>query len=91
MTVSLTEARRLETYLNTAIQLDGQMPQYTLLLAMLKRDYYETNGMKVPSPNAAELLIEIDGQQINKSEIDCLLNCAKVANRNSYLNHLSVL
>ena len=52
MTLSLNEARRLETYLNTATQLDGETPQYKLLLAMLKRDYYETNGMKVPSPRS---------------------------------------
>ncbi|NOQ23045.1 MAG: tetratricopeptide repeat protein, partial [Candidatus Aegiribacteria sp.] len=33
MTLSLTEARRLDTYLKTAIQLDGEIPQYKLLLA----------------------------------------------------------
>src|SRR5208283_795201 len=33
MTLPLNEVRRLEAYLNTAIQLDGEMAQYKLLLA----------------------------------------------------------
>ncbi|NOQ23197.1 MAG: hypothetical protein GQ565_11190 [Candidatus Aegiribacteria sp.] len=91
MTLSLTEARRLDTYLKTAIQLDGEIPQYKLLLAMLKRDYFETNGMRVPPPNAAKLLAEIDGNKIDKNEVDRLRESVKVSRQDDYLRKLLVI
>ncbi|HOV89408.1 MAG TPA: tetratricopeptide repeat protein [Syntrophorhabdaceae bacterium] len=91
MTLSLNEARQLETYLNTAIQIDGEIPQYKLLLAMLKRDYYETNGMKVPPPSATELLFDIEGQQINKNEIEHLRASVKVGKEAQYYEILTVV
>jgi len=91
MTLSLNEVRQLETYLNTAIQLDGEMPQYKLLLAMLKRDYYETNGMKVPPPNATELLGEINEIQINRNEINHLRGSVKVEKEEQYYDSLTVV
>ena len=91
MTLSLTEARRLDTYLNTAIQLDGEVPQYKLLLAMLKKDYYEANGMRVPSPNAAKLLAEIEGNQIDKNEVDRLRESVIVSRQDDYLRKLLVI
>ncbi len=91
MILSLGDVRSLETYLNTAVQLDGKAPLYKLLLAMLKRDYYETNGMMVMPPDAEELLIDIAGQQIDKNEVERLLDCAKVADQNYYFDNLSVL
>lgn len=90
MTLSLNEARRLETFLNTATQLDGETPQYKLLLSMLKRDYYETNGMKVPPPSAAQLLADLEGQQINRSEIDHLRAAVKVGKEEQYYGMLTV-
>lgn len=91
MTLSLNEARQFETYLNTATQLDAEIPQYKLLLAMLKRDYYETNGMKVPPPNIAELLTEIEGHQINKNEIEHLKAAVKVGKEEQYYGILTVV
>lgn len=91
MTLSLNEVRRLETYLNTAVQLDGEIPQYKLLLAMLKRDYYETNGMKVPPPTAAELLMEIEGAEISKNELARLNEAVKVMDQQVYIGSLTVV
>ena len=79
MILSLNEIRQAETYLNTAIQLDPSIPQYKLLLAMIKRDYYETNGMKVSPPAAEELLAEIKGKQIGKNELKQLRRSVKVS------------
>lgn len=91
MTLSLKEVRQIETYLNMATQLDGEIPQYKLLLAMLKRDYYETNGMKVSEPNAAKLLLELQGQQIQKSELDHLKTAVKVGKEEQYYDMLTIL
>ena len=90
MTLSLNEARRFETYLNTAAQLDDEIPQYKLLLVMLKRDYYEINGMRVPPPSIAEHLAEIEGKQINKNEIEQLKAAVKVGKEEQYYGILTV-
>lgn len=90
MTLTLNEARRFETYLNTAAQLDDTIPQYKLLLVMLKRDYYETNGMKVPPPSIAEHVAEIEGNQINKNEIEHLKAAVKVGNEEQYYGILTI-
>ena len=78
--ISFNEARKIENYLQTAIQLDDSVPEYKLLLAMLKIDFYEANGMKVPPPCSRELLSEIDGAEINVHEANRLNECARIAN-----------
>ena len=91
MTLSLSEVRRLEEYLNTARKFDAETPQYRLLLAMLKRDYYETNGLKVPPPNATELLSGLVGETIDEDEVDYLRRCVRVANLEDYFKGLSII
>jgi tetratricopeptide (TPR) repeat protein len=88
--ISLTEVRRMESYLQTAIQLDDDCPQYKLLLAMLKRDYYEMNGMKVLQPDANHLIKEITGSWIDVNEMERIKESVKVANLDFYLNSISV-
>ena len=90
MTLSLNEVRRIETYLHTASQLDGETPQYKLLMAMVKRDYYETNGMKVSGAGAAELLLSLEGHPISKSELDHLKAAAKVGKEEQFYGNLTV-
>jgi tetratricopeptide (TPR) repeat protein len=90
-TLTLNEARRLETFLNTASQLDMGKPQYKLLLAMLKRDYYETNGLKVSTPIARQLLDDIEGQQIARSEIEHLKATVKVGKEEQYYGVLTIM
>ena len=89
-TISLNEARRLVTYLQTAIQLDETLPQYKILLAMIKRDYYETNGMKVSPPSSNQLIEEVNGIPINQTEIDRLKECTKVANQEIFFNNITI-
>ena len=90
MTLSLREARQLEMYLNTAWQLDTEAPQYRLLLAMLKRDFYEKNGLKVTPPNAAELLSDLAGETIDEDEVDRLRRYVKVSEPEAYFSHLHI-
>ena len=90
MTLSLREARQLEMYLNAAWQLDTEAPQYRLLLAMLKRDFYEKNGLKVTPPNAAELLSDLAGETIDEDEVDHLRRYVKVSEPEDYFSHLHI-
>ena len=90
MTLSLREARQLEMHLSAAWQLDTEAPQYRLLLAMLKRDFYEKNGLKVTPPNAAELLSDLAGETIDEDEVDRLRRYVKVSEQEDYFSHLHI-
>ena len=72
MTLSLKEIRDIESLANTATQIDPENPTFTLLLALIRRDYYEANGMKAPAPSAEDLLAAIQGREIEAKEVDRL-------------------
>lgn len=91
MTLPLSEVRQFETYLRTAILLDGETSKYRLLFAMLKRDYYEANGMKVPPPSAAELLRDLSGKSIDENEVRQLMQSVKVSGLDDYFSGLSIV
>lgn len=88
MCISLKDAKLIETYINTAIQLDDSHPQYKLLLAMLKRDYFEMNGLKIQPPSVSEILNDIQGKEMSKKEMDHLLNAIKVGDPQFFLTKL---
>jgi len=75
----LNEIRKLETFLNTAIQLDDKKEQYKLLLSMIKNDYYIFNGMKETLPSYSEILNSIDFDSLNSSEINRIKETVKVS------------
>lgn len=78
MTMALKEIREIETYLSTAIQLDGDFPVTKILLAMLKLDYYKANGMRIAPPQPDDLLGAIAGREVNRIEWERLVQCVRV-------------
>ncbi len=88
--ISLSEARQIEANLNTAIMIDDQQPHYKILLAMLKRDYYAANGMKVPPPSYDNLLSAVNGHAVNRSEIERLTDSVKVGDPDDFLRNVIV-
>jgi hypothetical protein len=90
-TLTLSEVRVIESYLGLASELDPSRPEFTLLLAMVKRDYYETNGLMVPPPAMAALLSKIGDRQIARREIDQLLSSVKVTNEGVYFSTLQII
>jgi tetratricopeptide (TPR) repeat protein len=91
MTLTLVEVRGIEEYLNTASQLSDDLPQAQLLLAMVKRDYYERHGMRASPPGAAELMIGVRQQRISKSELDHLRRAVKVGEESQFYDGVAVL
>lgn len=79
MTLSLNEIRKIETFLNTSIQLDNTKEHYKLLLSMIKYDYYIVNGMKETIPTYSDLMNSIDFNSINDAEINRLKESVKVS------------
>lgn len=78
MTISMNEIREIEKYVAVAIQLDSNSAMFKLLLACVKRDYYETNGLRIPPPDADHLLGEIRGQSVEEAEMERLRQCVLI-------------
>lgn len=78
MTMALKDIREIETYLSTAVQLDGDFPVCKLLLAMVKLDYYRMNGMRVAPPLPEDLLGEVAGKEVERKEWERLTQCVRV-------------
>lgn len=88
-TLNLKEVRSIEVNINTALGLE-ENPLYMLLHAMLKRDFYEANGMIVKSPSASEMLSKINNVEINKNEIDRLSNSVAVRNPSYFFESIRI-
>jgi tetratricopeptide (TPR) repeat protein len=84
MTLPLKEIRSIESFLETSIQVDGDLPQCKLLLAMLKRDYYETNGMRVNPPSVDALLSDIGNRNIDELEISRLRDSVRIGDESIF-------
>ena len=88
--ISLNEVRAMEPLINTAIQLDGSRNEFKLLAAMVKRDYYEYNGLRVPPPSCAEILSEIGGKSVPAPEVARLFESVKVGDSQVYMQQIIV-
>ncbi len=55
-TLRLSEIRKLESYLESAIKLAGEHAHFRVLLAIVKYDYYVGNGLRMPGSSFEELI-----------------------------------
>lgn len=67
------EVRAIEAHVNTALQLDGRQAKYYYLLAVMRSDYYASNGLSCPSPSFSQLLSEAQGKDYDAWEVERLL------------------
>ena len=71
--LSLPEVKRIEEYLQAALQLDGRPAKYYYLAAILKYEYYLSNGLLCdPSPD--ELFLVAEGKEQDAWEAERLLH-----------------
>jgi hypothetical protein len=77
----LQEAQAIERYVEAAISLDARPSKYFLLLALLKLDYYENNGLAVKRPSSRELVAEAKGKEIDIWEIDRLVDALALTDK----------
>lgn len=78
MTLSLPETREIERWVNTAIQLDPDSVEYKVLLALIKKDYYEANSLRVTPPSCDQIMAEIKGRKVSSLEMNRLFKCVLV-------------
>jgi CHAT domain-containing protein len=75
--LSLPEVKRIEEYLTTALQLDARPAKYYYFAAILKYDYYLSNGLLCdPSPD--ELFLMAEDKDQDAWEIERLLHAVPV-------------
>ncbi|HEX3129661.1 MAG TPA: CHAT domain-containing protein [Thermoanaerobaculia bacterium] len=73
-TLTLQDARAIERYLNTALQIDDSRAQYYYLLALLKEGYYAANGLRPTAPGSTELIGEAQRRVPDPGEVDRILH-----------------
>ena len=76
--LTLTEIRKIEDYLNAAIQLDSSKSKYYYLLAVIKHDFYIKNGLKVNPPTFEELISQAKSKPYEETEIRKMLQLVPV-------------
>jgi len=69
----LTEIRKIEEYLNAAIQIDNTKSKYYYLWALIKYDFYIKNGLKVNKPTFEELISQAKSYTYEEAEIEKML------------------
>ena len=77
-TLSLSDVRRVEELLSTACQLDESKSKYDYLLALIKREYYRTNGLRVAPPFEMEMIQAAGEKAQEPGELERLLSLVPV-------------
>jgi len=81
--LGLTTIRKIEDYLNAAIQIDNTKSKYYYLSALIKHDFYIKNDLSVSPPTFEELITKAGSLQYEEVEIEKMLN--RVAVKGQYL------
>lgn len=66
---TLNVIRAAEQLLLTAITLEPENGRYDIILAAMRHDYYVVNGLRVPLPTPAELLVGAKNKHLDYNEI----------------------
>lgn len=77
----IQEAKTIERYLETAICLDDRPSKYYLLLALLRFDYYESNGLTARGPSSHDLAAQARGKDTDNWEIERLIDALSLQDR----------
>lgn len=70
---TFSEIKKIEDYINSAIDLDDTKAEYHYLLALIKYDFYVTNGLRQQPPTYTELIALSREKEHNKKEIDKMI------------------
>jgi len=71
--LTLTEIKKIEDYINAAIQIDCTKSKYYYLLALVKHDFYLKNGLKINPPTFEELIDLAESCSYEREEIEDIL------------------
>jgi tetratricopeptide (TPR) repeat protein len=67
--LALSRIKEIEAFLEAAVRQDGGSPHCKALWALVKHDYYLSNGLRVPPPSIQDLLSTIVDHPIDQDEL----------------------
>lgn len=71
--LSLTEVKKIESLLEAACQLNDSQAKYYYLRALIKREYYLKNGMRIVGLGDGDLLAEAKARVVDPADLTKLL------------------
>jgi len=80
--LTLAEIRRIEEYLGAAIKIDDTKSKYYYLLALIKQDFYNYNGLAIKTPTVEELMNEAGSRPYDGTEIRKMLDRIQIGDQN---------
>lgn len=90
MTLTAKEIADIISRINAARKLDDENPIYSLLMAMIKKDYFHLNKMRDEYPFYDELLDELNGVEVDGKEVACIKKFVKVDNIDFYIGKITL-
>ena len=90
MTLTSKEIADIIARINAARILESENPAYSLLLAMIKKDYFHNNKMRDEYPFYDELLDEINDVEVDGKEVACIKKFVKVDDINFYIGKINL-
>ncbi|MSU62993.1 MAG: hypothetical protein EXS31_11470 [Pedosphaera sp.] len=67
--LTFPEVKKVEEYLNAAIQIDGSKATYYYLWLIIKHEFYVKNGLKINPPTVEDLIAQGSCRNYDKQEI----------------------
>lgn len=77
--IPLADVRKMEEYVNAALAVDFNHPSYIGFAALIKRDCYRLNGLRVEPPTEIEFLQKMTANRARDSKLNDLLGLVKTS------------
>lgn len=71
--LTFNEVRKIEEYLQAAIQIDGSKSKYHYFWLIIKREFYVKNGLKINPPTMSDLTAGGNAGQYDRQEIEKMM------------------
>lgn len=71
--LGLSRIKEVEAFLEAAVCQDEGSPHFKALWALVKHDYYLSNGLRVPPPSIEDLLSTIVNRRLSRDELRMIM------------------
>lgn len=86
MTLPLKVIKELVSLIEAACMIGAPEPHYLLLKQIIKKDYYDRNGMIIPEALQGDFLLSINLSSIDEKELQRLKECVKIVDLEDILS-----
>lgn len=79
--ITLNEIKKIEEYIQSAINFGGEKSKYYILSAIIKSEYYTKNGIRIVGESVEELIEIAMQNEYERSDIEKLCEFTKLDNK----------